>query len=98
MATEKGHSSGSAGEIEERRARIESLPAPERDLARESGRFADLCNYLSQQHVDVPARILDDLSRVAALDVSRRTLRMKTLNGELVKFISDVGLGGSTAQ
>lgn len=98
MATEKRHNAGPADEIEERRTRIESLPEAERDLARESGRFADLCNYLSQQHVDVPAKILDDLGRVAKLDVPQRTVRMKALNEELMKFISDVGLGGSTAQ
>ena len=98
MATEKRDNFDSSGEIEERRARIESLPEAERDLARESGRFADLCNYLSQQHVDVPANILDDLGRVAKLDVPRRTVRMKALNEELMKFISDVRLGGSTAQ
>lgn len=98
MATEKRHSSGPTGEIEERRKRIESLPEAERELARESGRFADLCNYLSQRDVDVPAKILDDLGRVARLDVPQRTVRMKALNEELMKFISDAGLGGSTAQ
>ena len=98
MATEKRHNSDSSGEIEERRARIESLPEAERDLARESGRFADLCNYLSQQHVDVPPKILDDLGRVAKLDAPQRTIRMKALNEALMKFLSDVGLAGSTAQ
>ncbi len=97
MATDIQHDAGSSGG-EDRLTRIESLPEKERELARESRRFADLCNYLSQQNVDVPKNILDDLGQLARLDVPQRRIRMRTLNEELMKFLSDLGLGSSSAQ
>ena len=66
-------------------------------MARESGRFADLCSYLSQRNVDIPKNILDDLGRLAKLDVPQRTIRIRALNEDLMKFLSDLGLGSSTA-
>lgn len=98
MATEKGTDDGSIGDTEKRQARIESLPETERELARECGRFADLCNYLSQNNVAIPATISDALGRVAALEVADRTVRMKVLNEELMSFLNDLGLGSGVPQ
>lgn len=97
MATEEQNGAGSSG-AEHRPTRIESLQEEERELARESGRFADLCNYLSQRNLDIPKKILDDLGRLAKLDLPQRTIRMRALNEDLMKFLSDLGLGSSTEQ
>lgn len=96
MATDEQNGSGSPG-ADHRLTRIESLQEQERELARESGRFADLCSYLSQRNVDIPKNILDDLGRLAKLDVPQRTIRLRALNEDLMKFLSDLGLGSSTA-
>lgn len=96
MATDEQNRAGSSGG-DHRLTRIESLQEQERELARESGRFADLCSYLSQRNVDIPKNILDDLGRLAKLDVPQRTIRLRALNEDLMKFLSDLGLGSSTA-
>ena len=70
----------------------------ERELARECGRFADLCNYLSRNNVVIPAAISDALGRVAVLEVAERTIRMKALNEQLMSFLNDLGFGTSVPQ
>ena len=39
----------------------------EKELAEESARFADLCQYFERQRMDVPVEILDQLGRASRL-------------------------------
>lgn len=98
MATEKRADDGAIEDSEQRQTRIASLPEKERELARECGRFADLCNFLSQNKVAIPATISDELARVSVLQVAERAVRMKALNEELMKFLNGVGLGSGMRQ
>jgi hypothetical protein len=98
MATGKRHDDGSIGNTEQRQTRIESLPEEERELARECGRFADLCSYLSQRNVTVPPHLSDELHQVAQLEVQARAIRMKALNEELMNFLNETGLGDGRSQ
>ena len=48
---------GELGPIEDRNEyeqRLNSLPPVQKELAQESTRFADLCQYFSQQKIDLP--------------------------------------------
>jgi hypothetical protein len=78
--------------------RINSLPDEQRELASESARFADLCSYLSQENVDLPPKIVEELGDLRRLDLRQRNLRMKALNNDLMKYLSDLGLGSKTPQ
>ncbi len=76
---------------EEREARIASLAPEERQLALETARFADLCQYLSQKNMDVPPQILDELNGAQKLALPDRTERMKALNQALMEYLNDAG-------
>jgi hypothetical protein len=73
-ALDKFEPAGDLGPIEhhtEYERRINSLPAEERQLALESTRFADLCQYFAQQKMDVPADIVAELGSVSKARHSR---------------------------
>jgi len=61
---------GELGPLDDRneyQQRLNSLPAEQKDLAEESTRFADLCQYFSQQRMDIPAAIVERLGNVSKL-------------------------------
>ncbi len=91
MASEEGNALGPIDSITEREARIASLPEKEKEMAQESAHFADLCSYFSQQRMDLPAHVVDELQRVARLDLAQRASRMRLLNEGLMKYLSDLG-------
>src|SRR4051794_16625475 len=91
MASEEGSVLGPIDSITEREARIASLPEKERELAQESTHFADLCSYFSQQRRNLPAHVVDELHRVARLDLAQRASRMRLLNEGLMKYLSNLG-------
>ena len=68
-----------------------ALPAEQKDLAEESTRFADLCQYLSQQKMDIPPSIVERLGNVSKLPVKDRIRAMKDINRELMEYLNDVG-------
>jgi hypothetical protein len=85
---------GNLGAIEnknEYEARINSLPADERELARESARFADLCRYFERVHADIAPEFIDQLGVAARLPVEQRIRAMKKLNQSLMEYLSNVG-------
>ena len=88
---ESGHELGSVEDREDRERRIASLSGGEKELALETARFADLCQYLSRRNMDVPPNILDQLSGVSKLAPQDRTGRMKALNQALMEYLNDVG-------
>ena len=56
------------GPIEDRNEyeqRLSSLPPDQREFAQESSRFADLCQYFSQQRIDLPPDLLEQVGRLS---------------------------------
>ena len=98
MESKKTNETGSIKDSGERESRIDSLPNEQRELSRESARFADLCSYLSEKNADVPSEILDELSRIGMLELPQRAVRMKALNEELMRYLSGLGLDSDTLQ
>ena len=63
----------------------------EKDLAEVCARFADICQYFSQQNMDLPPQIVDEVRQVSQLAVADRITRMKRLNQELMEYLNDAG-------
>jgi hypothetical protein len=85
---------GDLGPVEDRNEydqRLKSLPAGEKELAEESARFADLCQYFERQRMDVPVEIVDQLGRASRLAVPERIEAMKKLNQRLMEYLNDAG-------
>jgi hypothetical protein len=87
-------SGGDLGPVEDRNEydqRLKSLPVGEKELAEESARFADLCQYFERQRMDVPVEILDQLGRASRLAIPERIEAMKKLNQRLMEYLNDAG-------
>ena len=85
---------GELGPLEDRseyEQRLNSLPAEQKELADESTRLADLCQYFSQQKMDIPPSIVQRLGNVSKLPVPDRIRAMKDINRELMEYLNDVG-------
>src|ERR1700677_880530 len=67
----------------EHEQRLNSLPAEQREFTEESTRFADLCQYFSQQRMDIPASIVERVGNVSKLPALDRIHAMKDINREL---------------
>src|SRR5580765_407530 len=89
-------SGGDLGSVEDRNEydqRLKSLPAGKKELAEESARFADLCQYFERQRMDVPVEILDQLGRASTLAIPERIEALKKLNQRLIEYLNDAGEG-----
>jgi hypothetical protein len=85
---------GDLGLVEDRNQydeRLNSRPAGEKELAQESARFADLCQYFERQRMDVPVEIIDQLRRASRLAIPERVEAMKKLNQKLMEYLDNVG-------
>ncbi len=85
---------GELGPIEDRNEyerRLNSLPPDQKELAQESTRFADLCQYFSQQKIDLPADLLEQVGRLSRLAISERIRAVTNINHELMEYLNDVG-------
>ena len=71
--------------------RLKSLPVGEKELAEESARFADLCQYFERQRMEVPVEVLDQLGRASTLAIPERIEAMKKLNQRLMEYLNDAG-------
>src|SRR5437660_2440783 len=95
-ATARFGSGGHLRPVEDRNEydqRLKSLPAGEKELAEESARFADLCQYFERQRMDVPREILDQLGRASRLNIPERIEAMKKLNQRFMEYLNDAGNG-----
>ena len=93
-ALDKFGPGGEFGVIEgrnEREQRLNSLPAGEKELADESARFADLCQYFSRQKMDIPPSIVEMMGNVSKLPVPDRIHAMQDIMRELMEYLNDVG-------
>jgi hypothetical protein len=88
---EQGGESGPLDDRNEYQQRLNSLPAEQKDLAGESTRFADLCQYFSQQKMDIPPSIVERVRNVSKLPALDRIRAMKDINRELMEHLNDVG-------
>ncbi len=88
---EPGGESGPLDDRNEYQRRLNSLPTQQKELAEESTRFADLCQYFSQQRMDIPASIVERVGNVSKLPVPARIRAMKDINLELMEYLNDVG-------
>ena len=88
---EPGGEWGPLDDRNEYQQRLNSLPAEQKDLAEESTRFADLCQYFSQQRMDIPASIVERVRNVSKLPVPDRIRAMNDINRELMEYLNDVG-------
>lgn len=66
-------------------------PTVERELAEVCARFADLCQYFSQQNMDLPPQIVDEVRLVSKLAVKERIAKMKRLSQDLMEYLNDAG-------
>jgi hypothetical protein len=93
-ALDKFETGGVLGPIEnlnEYEQRLNVLPADRREFAEGSTRFADLCQYFSQQKIDLPPSIVERLGNVSRLPLLDRIHAMKDFNRELMEYLNDVG-------
>jgi hypothetical protein len=100
-ALDKFEPGGEFGPLDDRNEyeqRLNSLPAEQKELAEESTRFADLCQYFSQQKMDIPTSIVESLRNVSNLPVKDRIRAMKDINRELMEYLNDVGQGPGIRQ
>jgi len=85
---------GELGPIEDRNEyeqRLNDLPPDQKELAQESARLADLCQYFSQQKMDVPPQILVQVGRLPGLGIADRIRALKDVNRALMEYLNDVG-------
>jgi hypothetical protein len=88
---EPGGELGPLDDRNEYQQRLNSLPAEPKELADESTRLADLCQYFSQQKMDIPPPIVERLGSVSKLPVPDRIRAMKDVNRELMEYLNDAG-------
>ena len=88
---EPGGEFGPLGDRNEYEQRLNSLPAEQKEFAEESTRFADLCQYFSQQKTDIPPSIVEMVRNVSELPAPDRIRAMKDINRELMEYLNDVG-------
>jgi hypothetical protein len=93
-ALDKFEVGGELGAIEdrnEREQRLDSLPTGQKELADESARFADFCQYFSQQKMDIPPSIVERLRSVSKIPAPDRIRAMTDINRELMEYLNGVG-------
>jgi hypothetical protein len=66
-------------------------PDEEKELAEACARFADLCQYFSQQNMDLPTQIVDEVRLVSKLAVGDRIVRMRRFNQDLMEYLNNAG-------
>jgi hypothetical protein len=72
---------------EQERTPVSFIPE---DLADVCARFADICDYFSRQHMDLPPNVLEAIGRVSKLPIPERIARMDELNRELIEYLHTV--------
>ena len=73
-------------------------PTEENELAEVCARGADLCQYFSQQNMDLPPQIVDEVRLVSKLAVSDRIIKMKRLSESLMEYLNDAGPNSQVRQ
>ena len=87
-----------ADDTRRQKERSHDAASHEKELAEVCARFADLCQYFSQQNMDLPAQIVDEVRSVSKLAVADRVARMKLLNQELMEYLHGASPGPQVRQ
>jgi hypothetical protein len=91
---DKFEPAGESGPIEdptEREGRLNQLPTDEKELALESARLADLCQYFSEEKMDVPVDLVDRIGRLSRLEPRERVRELLSINQALMAYLNRVG-------
>ncbi len=87
---EPGHELGPIEDRNEYEQRIDALPTDQKELAQESARLADLCQYFSIQEIDIPPHLVERVSSLRKLAIPERIGVLKEVNNALMKYLSKV--------
>ena len=93
-ALDKFEPGGALGPIEDRNEyekRLTALPPYQNQLAQESTRLADLCQYFSQQQMDIPPEIVEQVAGLSRLATAERVRALIEVNRALMEYLNDVG-------
>ncbi|SRR5579872_3486066 len=93
-ALDKFEPRGALGPIEDRSEyenRLTALPPDQNQLAQESTRLADLCQYFSQQQMDIPPEIVEQIAGLSKLATAERIRALTDINRALMEYLNDVG-------
>ena len=71
--------------------RLQALPQDQKELAQETARLADLCQYFSGQKMDVPTQILEQIRGLSRLRIRERIQVLVDVNRALMEYLNDVG-------
>ena len=52
--------------------RLDELPPEQKQLAQESTRFADFCQYFSRRQMDIPSEIVEQVAGLSRLTTAER--------------------------
>jgi hypothetical protein len=86
-----GDESGPIEGRDAREERLKRLPPEEKELAEESARLADLCQYFSAKRMDAPQQILDQVGGLSRLPIPDRIRALKDINQALMEYLNRVG-------
>lgn len=93
-ALDKFEPGGALGPIENRNEyeqRLNALPSDQNQLAQESMRLADLCQYFSLQKIDIPPEIVEQVAGLSRLTTAERIRALIDVNRALMEYLNDVG-------
>jgi hypothetical protein len=93
-ALQKFEPGGAQGPIEDRNEyerRLNALPPDQDQLAQETTRLADLCQYFSLQKIDVPSEIAERVAGLSRLATPERIRALIDVNRALMEYLNDVG-------
>lgn len=95
---EPGGESGPLEDATQRELRINQLPPDEKALALESARLADLCQYFSQEKMDIPADLLDRVGRLSRMQPGERVRELLSINHILMQYLNRIGSAPQLSQ
>lgn len=93
-ALNKFEPGGALSPIEDRseyEQRLATLPPDQNQLAKESTRLADLCQYFSLQKIDIPPEIVERVAGLSRLTTAERIRVLIDVNRALMEYLNDVG-------
>ena len=88
---EPGHELGPIEDRNEYEQRIDALPKDQQELAQESTRLADLCQYFSMHEIDMPPQLMERVSSLRRLAIPERIRVLKEVNQALMEYLNEVG-------
>lgn len=75
----------------EREQLINELPKDEKALATALSHYASLCQFFSQQQMEVPPHIVRAVGRLQKRSIAERISQMDEINQELMEYLHNVG-------